>query len=358
MKEDIYLQKSVTEYKRFCDLFSEMSVSMGSILYIDKLISYFVNKIAELFRVNRVSFMLLDEAKQELSLQSSRGLDLKGDEIKIKLGEAFGGWVAKDGKPLLVKDVEAEFPELSKNRISRYATKSFIIVPVKIKDEVAGILNITDKKDKGEFSDDDLKIITLVSKYLALYIENLRLLEKNNNLSITDPLTNLFNHRYFQEQLLEEIYRAERYKHPLSLLMLDIDNFRQYNQTQGYSIGDSALKQIAIAIKENTRKVDIACRYGPEEFAIILPEINVKKAFLVAEKLREKIATAVFARDRESSFEITRLTVSIGVVGYRVGTNKEELIRRVESALVEAKQKGKNRVIVYRKPWKLGSILE
>ena len=168
------------------------------------------------------------------------------------------------------------------------------------------------------------------------------------NSSNIDNLTGLLNHLSFQERSSGEIYRAERYRHPLSLVILDIDNFRTYNETYGYPTGDSVLKDIATIIKESTRKADIISRYGPEEFAIILPEIKWKEAVVVAEKLREKIGSSVFARDRNSSLEITRLTVSLGVAEYKIGMGKEEFIKHAESALAEAKKRGKNRVSIYR----------
>ena len=353
LAENALLNNSTNEYKRFWDLLVEADTAMSSIIDIDKLIAFVVNKLAEIFRASRVSFMLLDEARGELSVKASRGLDPAASEAKLKLGEAFGGWVAKEGESLLVKNVEVEYPELSKDRLSRYASKSFVIVPIKIEGEVVGVLNLTDKKEQGTFTEEDLKMLTLIGRHLALHIENIRLLEKNKNLVTLDSLTNLFNHRYFQEQLLEEIYRAERYRHPLGLIMLDIDNFKNYNETNGYPAGDSALRQVAVILKDNTRKADITSRYGPEEFMLILPEVKLKAAILVAEKLREKVSDAVFARDRASSFEITRLTVSVGVVAYRVGMNKEELIQHAEAALSEAKQQGKNKVCFYRQAWKL-----
>lgn len=338
------------EYKRFFDLLAEAGITMSAISDIDKLLAFVVNKLAELFKASRVSFMLLDKASQELSLKTSRGLDLAKAEAKVKLGEAFGGWVAKQGDPLLVRDVEEEYPELSKDRLSRYSTKSFIIVPIKINDEVIGVLNLTDKKDHEIFTEQDLKMLTLIGRHLALHIENLRLSQMNNTLETQDPLTGLFNHRYFQEQLLEEIYRAERYKHSLSLIMLDIDNFSEYNQNYGYSSGDNVLKQIGKILKENTRQVDLAARWGPEEFMVILPETRLKQGVLVGEKIREKIAQAIFTdeEDRGSSLGMARLTVSIGIAEHRVGLDKEELIHRVEGALQEAKQKGKNRVCVFK----------
>ena len=323
---------------------SELISQISSILNVEELVIFVVGKMAEIFESERVSFMLLDETKQELSIKASHGLNPPADSAKIKLGEMFGGWVAQQGKPLLVKDIESEFPDLSKDRVLRYKTKSFVIVPIRIKKDVIGILSLTDRRDAGIYTEDDLKIVNFLCHYLAMQIENIRLFEENANLVTTDNLTRLFNHRYFQEQLLEEIYRAERYRQPLSLLMVDIDDFCWYNQTYSYSAGDSALKQIGKVIKENTRRADVAVRYGPEEFMVILPNTRLKQAIFVGEKIKEVIGYSVFAEDRTTSLGMARLTVSVGAVEQKIGLNKEELIRRVANALLEAKAKGKNRV--------------
>ncbi|MFC1657850.1 diguanylate cyclase [Candidatus Omnitrophota bacterium] len=330
------------------DLLLEIDAQMHAFQDIDQLIAFFVNKIAEIFRAGRVSFMLLDETRGELFIKASHGLDFSDGKSIIRLGEMFGGWVAKQGKPLLVKDVEAEFPDLIKNRVLRCKTKSFIIVPVKVQKGIFGILNMTDKKDLSIFTEEELNTINLFCHYFALHVENIRLLENNAKNSTIDALTGLFNHRYFQDQLLEEIYRAERYRCHLSLAMLDIDNFCWYNQTYGYSAGDSALSKIGKLIKENTRRVDTSVRYGPEEFMLILPNTRLKQAIFVGEKIRETVGYSVFAEDRSTSLGMARLTVSIGVVEHKVGVDKEELTRRVVSALLEAKQKGKNRVCVFK----------
>lgn len=350
LEENILLRDSIEEHKRFFDIFSETCIYMNCISKIDALIAFLVNKLAESFRVNKVSFMLLDEAKKELFVKASQGLNPAAGEVRTKLGELFSGWVAKEGKPLLVKDVESEFPDLLRDRLTRYSTKSFIAVPVKVKDGIIGVLNLTDKKGQGIFTEDDLKMLGLISNNLALCIENIRLLEKNNSLLILDPLTNLFNHRYFHEQLLEEIYRAERYKRSLSIIMLDIDDFAYYNQNHGYAAGDSVLKQTAIIIKENTRQADVISRYGPEEFTVILPESKLKEALLVGEKIRKIINYAVFSEseNRKSHLGISKLTLSAGVAEHKVGLRKEELINRAASALLEAKQKGKNCVCVFK----------
>jgi len=337
----------------------EISTQMGSFPDTDQLITFFVNKIAETFKANRVSLMLLDQASKELFIKASHGLNPSANNARIKLGQMFGGWVAQQGNSLLVKNVDAEFPDLPRNRILRYRTKSFIIVPLKLnpaknrvssvlEDGVIGVFSLTDRKSPGIFTEEDLKIIDFLCRQLTLYIENIRLQEKNAELATVDPLTGLFNHRYFHEQLLEEIYHAERYKHPLSLLMLDIDDFCWYNQTYGYSAGDAALKQIAGIIKDNTRRVDLAVRYGPEEFMVILPNTRLKQALVVANRIKETVDYSVFAEDRSTSLGMAKLTVSVGMAEYKIGLDKQELIHRTASALLEAKQMGKNRVWLFK----------
>ena len=333
---------------RLFELVSDICIQMNFILDIDQLIAFSTSKIGEIFRAERVSFMLLDHAKQELSIKAAWGLDSQADNLKMKLGDMFSGWVAQQGRPLLVRNVETEFPDLSKVRSSRYKTKSFVIVPVEVREGVIGILNLTDRKDASVFTESDLKIINFFCHYLALRIENIKLLKKDSELVTVDILTGLFNHRYFQEQLLDEIYRAERFRLPFSLLMLDIDSFCWYNQTYGYPAGDSALKQIGRIIKENTRRVDLAARYGPEEFMVVLPNTRLKQAIFVGEKIKERIGYSVFTKERNSSLEMARLTVSVGVIQHKIGMNRSELIRGVVNALLEAKQKGKNCVCSFK----------
>lgn len=328
----------------------KISKDMDAITDKSDLIASFVKKTAEIFKAGKVSFMLLDESHQELSVEASYGLNPAASHAKVKLGEPFGGLVAKDGRALLVKNVESEYPEVSRNRLARYSTKSFLIVPVKIKDDVIGVLSLTDKKDRGVFTDDDLKILDLIAQNFALYIENLRLSEKVNNLSNLDQLTGLSNHRHFHEQMLEEIYRAERYKRPFALIILDIDGFSEYNQAHGYSSGDNVLKQISRIIKDNIRQADVVGRYGADEFGIILSETKLKRAIYAGERIKEKVNYAIFTEDeeRKSSLGMSKLTVSLGVVEHRIGLSKDELINRATSALQEAHKKGKNSLCVFK----------
>ncbi len=336
--------------KGFAEACLEMCDSMNSVQEIDKLISYFVVNLAKIFKVNKISFMLLEESSGELAIKAFQGLSPDVAQMRVKMGELFSGWVAKEGKPLLVKDIEAEFPDLPKGRLSRYSTRSFVIVPVKSRDSLLGVVSLTDKKDGGAFTEQDLMTLNLISHYFALFIENSRLLEKNKDLATLDPLTGLYNHRYFHEQLSEEVYRCERYRRSLSLIMLNIDKFSDYNQAHGYAAGDSVLRQMAKLIKDNVRQTDLVARYGLDEFSVILPETKLKEACVVAEKIREKIGLAVFTENeaRRSSLGMSRLTVSIGIAEHKIGWTEEELVRNAAVALQEAHQKGRNRVSLFK----------
>jgi len=334
--------------RQIIKLLSEIGIRMTSILDEDELFTFFVSNIAEILEVERVSLMLIDQERQELFIKASYGFLPPDGSTKKKMGQMFGGWVAKHGKPLLVKDVEAEYPDLSKEKLAHYNSKSFVVVPIKLKETVVGILSLTERKNNAVFTKSDLDIINHICHYLSVHLENIKLLERNASLITFDNLTRLLNHRCFQERLIDEIYRAERYHFPLSLLMLDIDSFAWYNQTYGYSVGDSVLRQIGRIIKDNIRHADSAARFGTEEFVIVLPHTGLEQAVFVGEKIKEIIGYSVSAEDKTSPSGMARITVSVGVAEHKVGVNREELVRRVKEALLQAKKKGKNCVCAYK----------
>ena len=159
-------------------------------------------------------------------------------------------------------------------------------------------------------------------------------------LSIIDGLTDLYNHRHFHELLTQEMARAIRYEHPLSLLMIDIDDFKRFNDSFGHPAGDKALQDIAKLFRENCRRVDYICRYGGEEFAIITPETSGKNAVHLARRLVNK-AREMKIQVYESAAE-ERLTISIGLAGYPSDAKtKEDLIIQADKYLLEAKKAGK-----------------
>lgn len=327
---------------------SELLRAIGNTADLKELGELLLGKISQIFSAEKISLMLLDKETNELFVWATSVEGKEQKDVKIKYGQMFAGWVVQKGQPLLVKNVDSEFPAFSKAKLGRYKSKSFIIAPIKNKEHTLGVINITERKESGVFDDDDLKLVSLITPVLVLQMEKIQLLGRMESLSIKDSLTGLFNHRYFQEHLVEEVGRAQRYRRHLSLIILDIDNFQKYNENYGYSMGDKVLVQLANIFVENLRKVDIIARYAQEEFAVILPDTKRKQAAIAAEKLRDKVNSAVFVERRDSSLGMARLTVSLGVAEYYPNNTKEEFIQHIEFALKEAKEKGRNRVCVYK----------
>ncbi len=177
--------------------------------------------------------------------------------------------------------------------------------------------------------------------------ENLRAYaEEIGRLAVTDGLTNLYNHTYFQQRLDEEVKRAERYSFPLAVLMVDIDNFKEYNDTLGHVAGNGLLKELADILKGAVREVDIVARYGGEEFTIILPETDGSAALTVAQRIRRRVEEHPFVG--EARLAAARVTVSIGAAGYpSAASNRNELIERADQAMYAAKRDGRNRVALH-----------
>jgi diguanylate cyclase (GGDEF)-like protein len=180
-----------------------------------------------------------------------------------------------------------------------------------------------------------------VLKERELTQERVRMMEKLQRLAITDGLTKLHNSRSFYSQLEVEVDRFNRYKHPLSLLLLDIDHFKEYNDNHGHLEGDKVLVRISQLIKACLRKLDTAYRYGGEEFTVILPETSGEEAVLVAERIRKTIQSEKFTP--ESGKELG-ITISIGAAQYAPEEQLSTFIQRADKAMYLSKQKGRNRV--------------
>jgi len=195
------------------------------------------------------------------------------------------------------------------------------------------------------FARDTQPILNLVQNQITIVIDNARLYEAARLLSITDGLTRIYNHRFFQELFEKEYKRADRYSTVFSLIMLDIDHFKKVNDTYGHLCGDEILKELANLIKDCLRSMDIVARYGGEEFVMLLPETNGQETYQTAERIRLAVERTTFLGTGEG----LKVTVSQGVAAYPSVDvhDRQELIAKADSALYEAKESGRNRV-VYR----------
>lgn len=255
-------------------------------------------------------------------------------EVKFDHGLGFSGWVAKEKKPVLLKDLRAD----RKEQVPEIA--SFICVPLLVQTEVIGVINLSHSKP-GAFDDDDLRLLTLISGQAASAIHKHLMYKEMETLATTDGLTFVFNRRYFQEQLAREVQRASRYMQEFSVVLMDLDNFKQLNDTCGHGVGDLVLKEFAALLKRCARASDIVARYGGDEFVMLLPCTGRGNALAAAERIRAVIEKCTFPRRK-------RLTVSMGVASFPQNAEEGgEVMASADEALYAAKRLGKNRAVAF-----------
>lgn len=218
-----------------------------------------------------------------------------------------------------------------------------VIIPIKSRNDLIGMLMLTRKDNNTAYTLDDLDLLTYLGASTAVAFDNARLYAQAQKEALSDSLTNVNNHRYFRKSLSEWMERIGSGE--LSLIMLDLDLFKLYNDLHGHIEGDRALETVASIMKRIVGEKGIVCRYGGEEFTILLPYQDSRRAFELAEKIRIEIQRAFF--DNNNSNKLF-LTASIGVCSYpHAAPNGEELIRRADFAMYTAKNKGKNQTVIY-----------
>ena len=225
--------------------------------------------------------------------------------------------------------------------IQMLKSKELVLIPLKAKDRVNGIIVADNFINNDPITKDDIRMLTMLANQAGLAIENSQLFELTVEHAHSDYLTNLWNHGYFQYLLQTELEKAKARKNSLTLIMIDIDDFKIYNDTLGHQAGDKILQNLATLLRNQSRKMDHVCRYGGEEFTIILPQTDKLEAFLIAERIRMDILKYPFLN--EDIFPKKLLTVSLGISTFpKDGLLAADLITRSDKALYQAKNKGKN----------------
>lgn len=226
----------------------------------------------------------------------------------------------------------------------RTSTRSVLLVPMEAHGKTVGILS-AESSQTGEFGPREQSMLQVVARAAAMALENAMLHKRMEELTVTDELTGIYNYRYFALKLKEEQRRAARYDLPLSLIMLDIDWFKRFNDTYGHEVGNIVLKGITGVVKRCIRDVDIFCRYGGEEFVIILPQTPQIEVTQIGERIREQIEAATFGGG--DGIPELRVTVSVGVTSFpENGKSEDEILSIADTALYRAKGSGKNTVCV------------
>lgn len=218
-----------------------------------------------------------------------------------------------------------------------------LCVPLLAQGEILGLLHLS-AHEFGHFSDAKRRLARTVSEQIALALANIKLRENLRNQSIRDPLTSLFNRRYLEESLLREINRAKRTQKPIGMIMLDVDHFKQFNDQFGHDAGDVVLKEVGKFLQEHTRQSDIACRYGGEEFMLIMPEASLEVLKERAEKLRVGIKELKLRHGNQC---LGKITISLGIAALpEHGVTSEAIMKAADTALYCAKAAGRDRAMV------------
>jgi diguanylate cyclase (GGDEF)-like protein len=282
--------------------------------------------------------------------------NISPDDFPVKTmpkGKGLLGAVLRGSAPIRLADASAD-PRFEGLPSGHPFIRGFIGVPMLLKDKVIGGIFVANKEDDAPFTQEDEDLIFMLSLQAATAVENARLYTKTAELATTDGLTGLLNRRAFMERLAEEAGRSSRYERYFSLLLIDIDHFKLVNDTYGHPAGDAVLKSLSQTLKMQIRSVDIAGRYGGEEFVIILPETNSSGAQLVGERIRNVVSKLPFMLPNGSEIG---LTISIGIASFpEDASEKEELLRKADEALYFAKEHGRNMACNYLNT--LSGILE
>ncbi len=269
------------------------------------------------------------------------------EHVSVSEGEGLIGWAAKTCEAAIVYDSKKD-PQLRHDQGLVQFLRSLIVVPLVADNDIVGVMAVG-KKEPAGFSDKQLQILTILGSQAAIATAKALLYRRIEAMAITDGLTGLYNHRYFYQRIEEEWQRSKRYTKTFSLILLDVDFFKKFNDSYGHKSGDTALATVARVLKESTRNVDVVARYGGEEFIVLLPETVAQNAMIIAERIRSNIKNQPFEIDRRKP--MVSVTVSVGVANYPDNAdNFEELIERTDQALYNAKNTGKDRVCQFTQP--------
>lgn len=310
---------------------------------------------AELMRAERGSLLFFDDKTKSFTVKAAVGnrADIIKQEKSEDLGESVARKTLNGGQPIVIKNIKTSaFSPAPLNR--EYKTNSFISYPIIIGGRRIGVLNITDKIDGGSYDERDLELLHTFTPQIAVALDRTSLQRKAGEfeqLSLTDSLTGLVNRRYLEERMAEEISRSQRSGYPLGFMMIDVDEFKSYNDNFSHPEGDKALHLVGQALKATLRGADVAARYGGEEFSILLPQTTLQESLVIAERVRQKVESTEFPN--------RAVTVSIGVATCSAELcEAKSLMAAADKALYEAKSKGKNNVQIFQPKHLLNEPIE
>jgi len=325
------------------NIFHDVAKALTSSLDLDSILQTIMEKMAEYFRPDTWSLLMVDEEHNELYFAIAVGDAAEAlKDVRLKVGEGIAGWVAKNGEQLIVPDVYTD-PRFAKriDEVTQWETRSIICVPLNSKHRVLGVIQLVNVDMKG-FSDQEIFFLHALCDYAAIAIENSRAVEKIQELTITDDCTGLYNARHLYKTLETEVYRSSRFGYEFSVLFIDLDHFKQVNDTHGHLIGSKLLAEIGYLIKAQLRLIDYAFRYGGDEFVVLLPQTGKDQALNVAKRLRDQLRVTNFCKEEGLNLNVR---ASIGLATYpHDAKSPHDVIRQADEMMYLVKNTSRDNI--------------
>ena len=318
-------------------VFHELGKALTSSLQLDQVLRTIMEKIEEVLRPDTWSLLLMDEEKLELYFEIATGEGSEAlKDVRIKMGQGIAGWVAQTGEAVVVPDTSKDsrfFAQVDAK--TKMETRSIVAVPVRFREQCLGVIELINCVGQDGFSTRDLALLEALADYAAIAIENARHVQRIHELTITDDCTTLYNARHMHFILDTEIYRSQRYSYEFSLIFIDLDHFKNVNDTHGHLTGSKLLGEIGNMIKTHCRLIDFAFRYGGDEFVLLLQQTSKENACRVARRLHKLIGETVWLK--EGGLNV-RITASIGVACFPSDSKtKIDLIHMADEAMYSVK---------------------
>jgi len=341
------INQMVSEMTEFA-AFYEVSRKLASTLNLSDILFTTLDSARKIVKYSFGAIIFNKSEQNILEIKSFVGKD-KDDLIHqhFNLEDSLVGYLIKNyNRTYLIGDAsqKASVLPIFGQKLKSPFFASLLFVPLQIKNTNIGAMLFASETPYF-FTSYEAEILEVLGNQVSVAIDNSRMYEQVEAMAVTDGLTQLYNHRKFQEILEAEFKRAQRYNTPLSIMLLDVDRFKNINDTRGHPVGDEVLKKIAGLIKRFIRDTDYPCRYGGEEFVIVLPNTGTKEAVIIAERIRKSVEKSTFILN---SREELYITISIGIATYPSDAGeKHELVDKADKALYYAKESGRNQTQSY-----------
>jgi diguanylate cyclase (GGDEF)-like protein/PAS domain S-box-containing protein len=334
------MMRELTERSQRATLLAKMGEHLQSCINKDEVFAAALGFAPKIFPTSRGAVALFNSGRNLVEVTGS-WTDCK---LATTVFEPTSCWALRTGHPHLVVAGDMTAPCAHASGVKN----TYLCIPILAQGEALGILHLQATEEAPTLADSELSFKTTFAGQVGLSIANIRLREALRNQSIKDPLTGLYNRRYLEEMLEREIRRAVRAEQPLGILMLDLDHFKSFNDTYGHDAGDAVLRETATFVTKSIRVEDIVCRFGGEEFVVILPTADLDAARSRGERIRAKVKELTVLHQGQS---VGRITVSIGVAALPMhGTSPKELFEAADAALYRAKREGRDRVVMADPP--------